>query len=96
MQQNQNQQQPQVDLNKLEDYKCECGHDQFQMVYELKKVPRFYTNSGREEYATVQLLKCLNCDKTQYELSGLKKGNNEEKTKQDGGNEGDGIIRPLK
>lgn len=96
-----NQQQPQIDINKLNNFVCECEHDNFSVIYELKIVPEFYTQSGRKEYAPVQLFKCNNCGKIQYEISGLKKGKNakkENESEKSGTNQGsgNGIIRSLK
>lgn len=96
-----NQQQPQIDVNKLNGFACECGHDTFSVIYEIKIVPEFYTPSGKKEHAPIQLFKCNNCGKIQYEIAGLKKDKNatkETKTKNSDASqgEGDGIIRSLK
>jgi hypothetical protein len=99
------QQQPTVDINKLDIYHCEnskCDSTEFETIYQIRRLSSLYSPSGREEYIPIQLFKCVKCGKIQYKMSGLKNketdiniNTKKSKTLEFNGKK-DGIIRPLK
>lgn len=84
--------QPQININTLDSFICECGNKQFDVIYEIRKLSKFYSPSGKDEYVPIQLFKCNSCGKIQYKIAGIDEKGSEKKS----GNKSDGIIRSLK
>lgn len=91
--------QPNINIESLTNYNCECGNGTFDMIYKIKKLSKFQSPSGKEEFVPIQLFYCTECKKIQYQIAGLDEKNEEKNgnQKENDLNEkkGNGVIRSL-
>jgi hypothetical protein len=52
-----------IDLRKLKSKYCECGSKYFEVIYEIKDVPKVLSPTGQAGTITIQHYKCNNCGK---------------------------------
>jgi len=56
-------QQVSIDVNQLQNVKCECGCEIFVPAVKVKRISAIISPSGKEEKAAVQTLVCIKCKK---------------------------------
>lgn len=70
-----------LDIDKLEDFTCDCGSKEFIQVTMIKKVPGVYLGAAGETVLyPVPVLKCYKCGKTIDIEAEIKKVNAKSKT----------------
>jgi hypothetical protein len=52
-----------LDINSLEDIKCECGCGFFEQIFAMKRVPALQSPTGREEILPIPFMVCKQCGK---------------------------------
>lgn len=50
-----------VDLNKVPTERCKCGHNQWRIVYLIKKVSALVSPTGKETVVPIQIFACDKC-----------------------------------
>jgi len=52
-----------IDLRKLKSKYCECGSKYFELIHEIKDVPKVLSPNGQAGTLIIQHYKCNNCGK---------------------------------
>jgi hypothetical protein len=50
-----------IDLNKVPTERCICGHNQWRIVYLIKKVSALVSPTGKETVVPIQIFACDKC-----------------------------------
>jgi len=59
-----------VNVKDLTTFKCQCGHNLFQVFYIIKKVSALQSPVGKEAVVPVQVFSCTNCGAVPKEFGG--------------------------
>jgi len=50
-----------INLKNTTLFKCECGNHTFEPKFVIRKRSALLSETGKEEYVTIQILACSNC-----------------------------------